>query len=464
MKKQSARILIVDDDNDICEIISHLVKKEGFETFVAHDGDTALKMLASEKPDMLLTDNKMPGMDGKELLKHAKDMDCDLPVVMITAYADVSGAVEAMREGAHDYLAKPFDNHEVIRVVRRALAELELKQKIRDLSSRLEGNDYLRQMMGPSDAIGRLISEVSRVAESDFSVIISGETGSGKELVARAIHQTSSRAKAPFIPVDCGAIPETLFESELFGHEKGAFTGADILKHGKFEAARSGTLFLDEITNMPVPSQAKLLRVIQEKKLTRVGSTKSLDVDVRLLAASNMDLKNQVASGSFREDLFFRLNDFTIKIPPLRERQDDIPYLAKRFLDITNRELNKNVKKFSGPAMEVLLAYNWPGNVRQFISTIRRAVLLADEVITRQHLDLKSYPEPVMEFTAKTERIPWKGLSLKDVVQRSTKAVEREVLKEVLKHTGGNKAKAARMLKIDYKTIHTKVKKLGIPT
>jgi two-component system nitrogen regulation response regulator GlnG len=320
--------------------------------------------------------------------------------------------------------------------------------------------------MGPSDAIGRLIAEVNRVAKSDFSVIIQGETGAGKELVAQAIHRTSPRAAGPFIPVDCGAIPEALFESELFGHEKGAFTSAAGLKPGKFELAKDGTLFLDEISNMPLASQAKLLRAIQDKQICRVGGTRPFPINVRLLAASNQDLADAVAAGSFRHDLLYRLNEFTIRIPPLHRRKEDILYLAKRFLDITNIELNKNVQGITESAIEVLLTHQWPGNVRQLRSTIRRAVLIADEVITESDFDFhwEKASETERKASASLPERPWSDRSLKEIVQQNTFAVEREVLVKALRYAGGNKAKAARLLRIDYKTMHNKVKQLGIST
>jgi two-component system nitrogen regulation response regulator GlnG len=317
-------------------------------------------------------------------------------------------------------------------------------------------------MMGPSDQVARLDTEVNRVAKSDFSVIILGETGSGKELIARAIHQASLRSKGPFVPVDCGAILETLLESDLFGHEKGAFTGADVQKSGKFEISNGGTLFLDEVSNMPLGSQAKLLRVLQEKVVYRVGATKPINVDVRLLVASNQDLQGLSESGSFRLDLFYRLNEFAIVVPPLRERKEDIPYLAKRFMDSANIELNKSVKDLSEAGLEALFRYNWPGNVRQLRATIRRAVLLADEVITEKHLDLKRAAVPGLAFTPKVDGMPWTNYSFKEILQQSLISVEREVITQALRYTGGNKAKAARLLHIDYKTIHTKVKQFGI--
>jgi two-component system nitrogen regulation response regulator GlnG len=462
MNREKARVLIVDDDKNICAILAALMKEEGLRPLVAYDGEKALKMVQADAPDLLLVDMLLPGMDGMEVLRKTRELDPDLPVVFITAQADSRGAVKAIKEGAHDYLSKPFDNYEVIRVAHRALAERELKLKARALSNQLKGSSPLQEKMGPSDAVARLVSELNRVAESDFTVIIIGETGSGKEVVARAIHEASSRSKEPFIPVDCGAIPETLLESELFGHERGAFTGAEVQKPGKFEVAQGGTLLLDEISNMPLGSQAKLLRVLQEKKVYRVGGTKPIQVDVRLLVASNQDLHELALSGSFRRDLFYRLNEFTINIPPLRERKDDIPYLAKRFLDNANNELSKQVKGFSETALNTFFAYNWPGNVRELRSIIRRAALLADDLITEKHLELKQVEVPGMAFTPKVQGAPWKNLSLKEILQQSISTVEREVFTQVLKQTGGNKAKAARLLQVDYKTIHEKVKKLGI--
>jgi two-component system nitrogen regulation response regulator GlnG len=460
MEPSATRVLIVDDDRDISSLLSALMKKEGFAAAVAYDGENALKMVPLEKPDMLLVDVKMPGIDGMTVLKRVKETDPHLPVVLITAFAEIPASVAAMRAGAFDYLAKPFDHSEVIRVVRAALAEGERRRRFQ--AEEISGDNCLRVLMGPSDAVTRIIREVNRVAQSDFSVIIQGETGSGKELVARAIYQLSSRAGAPFIPLDCGAIPETLIESELFGYQKGAFTGAVAPKAGKFEAAHGGTLFLDEIANLPLGSQARLLRVLQEKAVLRLGATRPIKIDVRLLTASNQELQGLVESGQMREDLYFRLNEFTISIPPLRERKDDIPYLAKRFMDLTNKELQKNVQRFSEYCLEALLSYNWPGNVRQLRSVIRRAVLLAEDIITEKHLDIKRAPVPGLAFTPRVQGTPWNELSLRQIVHRSVLTVEREILAQALKYTGGNKAKAARLLQIDYKTIHTKLKQFGI--
>ena len=462
MSEGGIHILIVDDDVQLCSMLGHLVKKEGFKTEAVHDGASAKRMVCSRIPDLMLLDVRLPDTSGMEVLKEVKELEESLPVIMMTGHGEIRDAVDAIKAGAHDYLTKPFDMHDVIRVVYRALAEGDLRRKVKQLRHELQERHPLKEMMGPSDPVARLDLEVNRVAKSDFSVIILGETGSGKELVARAIHQASLRSKGPFVPVDCGAIPEALLESDLFGYEKGAFTGADVQRAGKFEAANGGTLFLDEVSNMPLGSQAKLLRVLQERVVYRVGGTKPIPVDVRLLVASNQDLQGLSESGSFRLDLFYRLNEFSIAVPPLRERKEDIPYLAKRFLDSANTELNKSVKELSDAGLEALFRYNWPGNVRQLRAAIRRAVLLADEAITEKHLDLKRVAVPGLAFTPKVDGMPWTNYSFKEILNQSLISVEREVITQALRYTGGNKAKAARMLHVDYKTIHTKVKQLGI--
>jgi two-component system nitrogen regulation response regulator GlnG len=463
-----SKILIVDGKSEICAVLSEYMEHEGLTPVVAHGGEAALEKIRSEHPDALIVDLKLPDMDGMQIMKGAKALDEDLPVILITGFPEIRGAVAAMRAGAHDYLAKPLKHHEVLRVVFRALNERALKRKLRRLSCQIQDESSLRESMGPSDAVSRLISDVTRVAKTNFSILILGETGSGKELVAHAIHQLSPRCEATFMVVDCGAIPETLLESELFGHEKGAYTGADKQKIGKIEMAHGGTLFLDEISNMPLGSQAKLLRVLQEKTIYRIGGAQPISVDVRVLAASNQDLHRLGEADLFRRDVYFRLNEFTIWVPPLRERQEDILYLAKRFVDLTNLELQKNVKGFTQSAVDALLAYHWPGNVRQLRSMIRRAVLLADDMITEQPLGMDwvspqaAIPGP--EANQETQDTLRGDLSLKEIMQRRIVVIEREILAHVLRETGGNKAKAARLLHIDYKTIHSKIKQYGIIT
>ncbi len=465
MSNGKKQVLIVDDEQAICELVSRLLEHEGFVPLVARDGKTALQQLRTASPDMLIVDLQLPDVDGLEILRQAKGLDEDLPVVILTAHAKVHGAVEAMRADAFDYLAKPYDHQELVRVIRRALAQRQLKLKLKQLVGRTNASHDLTEIMGPSEAIGRLVGDLNCVARSNFSVVIIGETGSGKEVVAQAIHGISPRAKGPFVAVDSGAIPETLFEAELFGHEKGAFTGAAGRKLGRFEQANGGTLFLDEILNMPLIAQAKVLRALQEKSFCRVGGTQPIKTDVRVLAAGNEDWDAAIAAGRFREDLFYRLNEFTLRIPPLRQRKEDILYLAKRFLDLTNQELKKNVPGFSEPAIQALLNYPWPGNVRQLRSTIRRAVLLAGEVVAEHHLDILQEDSAAPRRAASPARAQATsatGLSLKEIVAQSTTAVEREVLLQTLSQTGGNKAKAARLLQVDYKTIQSKIKQYGI--
>ena len=462
MDNHESCVLVVDDEEEIREILTHILEKEGVKVITAADGQQTMQKIYFDAPDAVLLDVHMPGLSGMEVLRKIKEIDDNLPVVLITAYADIHQAVEAMKEGAYDYLAKPFDNKEVAWVVRRALSKAQLKKNLKAMTERSNGIFNLIESMGPSDKIARLLADVHQVAKSDLSVIIIGETGSGKELVAKAIHKDSARTEAPFMAVDCGAIPEPLLESELFGHEKGSFTGAERQKLGKFELAKGGTLFMDEIANMPLGSQAKVLRVIQDRNLYRVGGVKPVDVDIRLIVATNQDIQEMVVAGTFRKDLYYRLSEFTINVPPIRERKEDIPYLAKRFLDLANIELNKVVMDFSEEAVETLLSYNWPGNVRQLRSVIRRAALIARDVITEKDLNIKRASVPGLAFSPKVQGSPWKNASLGEIVQQSVLAVEKEVLNEVLRFTGGNKARAARLLQVDYKTIHTKVKKFGI--
>lgn len=465
MKPSVGRVLVVDDEEDFCRVLFLLLKAEGFDPIVANSGETALAMIEQGLPDAVLLDVKMPGVDGQQVLKHLKKMQPDLPVLIMTAYGGVSGAVAAIKEGAFDYLTKPLDNSQLIEKLRRAIwSTRSLKRNSSDsIEAKIPAILSLSEIMGPSEPILKVIEDVQLVAPSDFTVIIQGESGTGKELIARSIHQASLRAKSTVIPLDCGAIPETLFESELFGYEKGAFTGANTQRAGKFEMAQGGTLFLDEIGNMPGNCQTKLLRAIQERTFFRVGGTKPVNVDVRLVVATNQDLVTKVSGGLFSRDLFYRLSEFTILIPPLRDRKEDIIHLAKRFLRATNLELNKKVRRFSDGALEILIEHPWPGNVRQLRSVVRRAVLQADNVIGPEHLSI----EPLKQGIHTGDRpnpVDWSlnGLSLKEIVRQSTVDVERSILAQVLRKTKGNKAEAARLLQVDYKTIHTKIKQYGI--
>lgn len=458
-----ARVLIVDDEKDFCDVLFRVVKRGGFTALVAHDGEMALEMIKLGLPEVVLLDVRMPGIDGMEVLERAKKIDSGLPVIMITAYSGIHDAVEAMRKGAYDYLSKPLDNNALVDKIKSAISE----RRIFSRNTQTKETDLtagsIKQLMGPSASVDRLVAEISLVSGSNFSVVIQGETGSGKELVANAIHRLSQRSSKLIVPVDCGAIPETLFESEVFGHEKGSFTGAISSRLGKFEMAQGGTLFLDEITNMPLSCQVKLLRAIQEKTFFKVGGRQCLHMDVRLIIATNKELNTEVVLERFSRDLFYRLSEFTIVIPPLRDRKEDIVYLAHRFLKETNEELNKDVKGFSESALESVRNYPWPGNVRELKTAIRRAVLQSQDWVTPNHLVLGSMPEAIStDVNEGRGEVAWSGLSLREIVQKTTADVESKILAKVLRKTGGNKAKAARLLQIDYKTIHSKIKQYGI--
>jgi two-component system nitrogen regulation response regulator GlnG len=454
------RVLIVDAEASIRVLLAQLLRKEGYEPLEAACGEEALTVIQHESLDALLLETRMPGLDGMAVLRKAKELDPDLPAIVISTLGLAQDAVAALHAGAQDYLVKPFDNREVLRSLDGAVTNRRLHRANRLLFNRTSEGATVHEMMGTSEVITRIYARVARVADSAFTVLITGETGTGKEIVARAIHEGSPRSHGPFVGVDCGAIPESLFESELFGHEKGAFTGAERCKPGKFENAMGGTLFLDEIPNMPLGSQAKLLRALQERTIYRIGGSNPIEIDARVLVSANEDLEAATAKGTFRRDLFFRLNEFGIRVPPLRERKEDILFLAKRFLDLTNRELAKGVAGLSGRAVEQLLAFHWPGNVRQLRSTMRRAVLLADTVIDVEHLGLSEEP--------RQRREPWacvgaeSGIPLRHLVSRATVTVERAALLQALKKTGWNKSWAARLLQIDNKTMHSKLKRYGL--
>jgi len=429
---------------------------------------------------VVILDLRMPGMNGMEVLKQIKQTNSETPVIIVTAYGEIQSAVEAVKHGAFNYFNKPFDNEEVVLTVKKAFEERAMRQEIRMLKTQLNFAMPLFEQMGNSAEIAKVNELVACVAPTNFTVVICGETGSGKELIARSIHNRSSRCDQPFVVVDCGSIPETLIESELFGFEKGTFTGADQKKVGQFEIASGGTIFLDEIGNLPKPMQGKLLRVLQERRIRRLGSNKEINVEVRVVVAGNERLEYLVESGHFRMDLYQRLNEFCIEIPPLRQRKDDIVFLCKRFMDITNKELNKNIRGITKEALEILLTYNWPGNVRELKNVIRRAVLLAVDIVEPKHLLIKtqeqkqeSSPAAGQMASAADQKadqaIPpdldvnnGNGLSLRDMVAKCVENVEKKLITEVLKRTGGNKSQAAKILKIDYKTMHYKVKNYGI--
>ncbi|WP_022949486.1 sigma-54-dependent transcriptional regulator [Methylohalobius crimeensis] len=450
-------ILIVDDEPAICTMLAHLVSKAGLHPRIAYAGEDALHSLQIKPPDLLLLDYRLPDITGEEVLQEARARLPHLPVIVITAYADIGTAVASMRAGAVDYLAKPFDHKHLLAIIRANLPEPETAMPLHGATT---VRTRIEETMGRSSAVRRLTNDVVQVAGSNFNVLVIGETGTGKELVSRAIHDASPRYGEPFVPVDCGALPESLVESELFGHEKGAFTGACVRKPGKFEQANGGTLFLDEISNMAASAQAKLLRAIQDRIVYRVGGTHALPVDVRIVAASNMDLASLMEQGSFRSDLFFRLSEFTVYVPLLRERCDDISFLVQRFVREANAELDKEIRGTTSEAIERLIGYSWPGNVRQLRNVIRRAALLAEDRIEVNHIDFFSSPDRI-EDTA-VSSLEQENIPLRELVRRNVVVVEKKALKLTLRKTGGNKLQAARMLSIDYKTLLNKVKEYGI--
>ncbi|MEK6739277.1 MAG: sigma-54 dependent transcriptional regulator [Planctomycetota bacterium] len=476
----NASVLVIDDEADMCDMIAHVLSQAGYTTCLANNGNAGLELFHKKSPGVVILDLRLPEIDGMEILRQIKTANHEIPVIIITAHGEVRSAVEAVKLGAYDFLNKPFDNEEIVLTVKRAIEERAMRQEIHTLKAQLNLAMPLFDQVGCSAEIAKVNELVDCVAPTNFTVIIYGETGSGKELVSRNIHNRSARKDRPFVVVDCGSIPETLIESELFGYEKGAFTGAEQKKLGQFEAASGGTLFLDEIGNLPRSMQGKLLRVLQERRVRRLGGHKEIEIDVRVVVAGNERLEFLVESGRFRMDLYQRLNEFCIEIPPLRKRKDDIVFLCKKFLDNTNKELSKNVLGVSKEALETLLGYDWPGNVRELKNVIRRAVLLAPEIIEPQHLLIKTQEQKHMPYmvSEQTANLMYgeendtflldlenhlnEDSSLHAIITKCVGNAEKKLIADTLKRTNGNKAQAAKILKIDYKTMYSKVKKYGI--
>ena len=455
-----AKILVVDDEPDIRAVLGECLTAAGFETQEAGDGDEAVAAVQADRPAVILLDVIMPRQGGMEALPELKRIAPDVPVIMCTAYLDVPTAVRAMQLGAYDYLTKPFDPELLLLTVKRALERQELLARIDELKSQ-GGGISLAERMGESRAIGSVIQQVAQVARSNFTVLIQGETGTGKELVARAIHNQSPRRDKPFVAVDCGAIPETLVESELFGYEKGAFTGAVRRKDGRFQAAGGGTVFLDEVGNLPLPTQAKLLRALEERQVTPLGATRPVPVDARIIAASNVDLEDASRGGRFRPDLYYRLNEFGISLPPLRSRREDIAHLARRFLEEVSMELRCPVHGITDDAMELLRRHDWPGNVRELKNVIRKAALLATDLITPEFLPTLGAPGEAVHPAVAAPAVGGE-LSLREVSEVATADAERRAIRQALEAAKGNKSQAARLLRTDYTTLHAKMKRYGI--
>jgi len=448
-------------------VLAAILEGEGLEVRAAADGAEAATAMKGRPFDLIITDLRMGGVDGMELLRHVQKVAPRTPVVMITAHGTVDTAVEAMKSGAFDFVTKPFEQAEIQAIVAKALRTAELDSGAGRAAAELGGEHGSYGMIGTSDSMHAVFEVIGKVADTPSTVLISGESGTGKELVARALHESSGRANKPFIKINCAAIPAALVESELFGHEKGAFTGAVSTKPGRFELADGGTLFLDEVSEIPAEIQVKLLRVLQEGEFERVGGLRTLKVETRLVAATNADLKQSIADGRFREDLFYRLNVIPITLPPLRDRRGDISLLVDHFLRHFNSRLGKSVTGVSAEAMARMTAARWPGNIRQLENVIERTLLFCEG----EQIELSDLPDEIA--TSGPDDVAAQavgdaadalagGAGLKDVVRETTEGVERRLIRHALEQTGGNVTQAAKKLQVSRKSMQIKMKELGL--
>ncbi|MFQ5513059.1 MAG: sigma-54-dependent transcriptional regulator [Myxococcota bacterium] len=452
--KRDEKVLVVENEANMRRVLRALLHRYGYRTLEAAHGAEALEILEQEPVDVVLSDLRMPQMNGLELLEIVRRRFRALPFILLTAHGTIGSAVEALKQGAFDYLTKPFDPEEIRQVIGKAVRTQRLDEA-EPVFDPEEDPDQL--LLGGSEALHRVKHLIERVAPTLATVLISGESGTGKELVARSIHLRSDRGERPFVKINCAAIPESLLESELFGHEKGAFTGASARKPGRFELADGGTLFLDEIGEMPLSAQPKLLRALQEASFYRVGGTRTVTVDVRLIAATNRDLRDAVSEGRFREDLFYRLHVVPIPLPPLRERRQDIPVLAQHFAERSARRLRRPIEGIEPELMDALVAYSWPGNIRELENVIERAILLAEGPCLRT-ADL---PPELLQSTWSTDT-PRTPPPLRERIRSETRRIEREAIIEALEVTQGNVTRAARRLGISRRGLQLKLKELGI--
>ncbi len=446
-----ASILVVDDDQNIRKILRDLLDKEGFSVSTASDVDKALPFIDAQDLDLIVTDLKMPGKSGMDLLTLCREKRPAVPVIMITAFGNVEAAVMAMKKGAYDFITKPFDENELLNVIEKAISESEMNEEL--LSNYFDQETQFSQIIGRTPVIQQIFQIIKKIAPTDSTVLITGETGVGKELVAREIHSGSQRRDHPFVKVNCAAIPESLLESDLFGHEKGAFTGAVTTKPGRFEIAHKGTILLDEIAEMPLHLQAKLLGVIQDKSFDRVGGVKTIKVDIRMIAATNQDLQTAIQAGKFRSDLFYRLNVVPIHIPPLRERKDDliplVDYLLKRF---TGKHLKK-IKNVSPEVMATFANYDWPGNIRELENVLERMVIMSET----DTLTIHQLPAEI-RGTFRNVEAP----TLKEKVDGISQLTEKQMIIDALNQTNQNRTKAAKLLSISRRTLQNKIKEYGL--
>ena len=451
-------------------MLRHALEAQGHTVLEASDEPGAIQHLRQSRPAVVLTDLKLPTGDGLGVLRAARELDPELQVVVMTAYGSIQDAVTAMKEGAMDFLAKPVDPDHLLLMVERAIAQRRMLSDYLILKEELAERRGAQRIIGEDPKLRQVSQQLHRAAATDTTVLLQGESGTGKELFARALHALSPRADGPFVAINCAAIPETLLESELFGHEKGAFTGASMRKPGRFEMAHRGTLFLDEIGDLPLALQAKILRALEERTFERVGGNISLHVDTRVVAATNRNLKAGVASQQFREDLYFRLSVFPITIPPLRERLGDIGILAQHFVEKFSRDLTKPTLKLVPAALDALRAYPWPGNVRELQNCVERAVILCDgDTIHPRHLNLSFRPDSLAQDDTPFEppkADPWSAIdlsgSMPEALRRVTSEVERRKVEEALKQAGGSKERAAETLQISYKSLLQKMKEFSL--
>jgi len=444
-----ATLLIADDDPGLRESLERTLTREGYRVVLASDGRAALERVQAGGVDLIVTDLRMPGLTGLELLRAAKAIMPDVDVILLTAFGTVEEAVKAMKDGAYDFLTKPFRREQLIKLIDKALERRDLIEQNRALKKQLEDLRAKGQMIGASPIWRRMMTLVEQVADSSATILIQGESGTGKELVARTIHERSARRNGPFVAVNCAALPETLLESELFGYEKGAFTGAAGRKEGRFELASAGTLFLDEVADLSLVTQPKILRVLQEGEFERLGGTRTLQVDVRIVAATNRDLSDMVKDKRFREDLYYRLNVITVRVPPLREHPEDIRLLAQHYLRVYSAKNGRKLEAFSNEAIARLESYAWPGNVRELENLVERSVLLA----RKDRIDAEDLPEEVMGV----KRPPRDAIL--ELVGTPLADIEQRLLDETLRITGGNKTQAADLLGIDVRTVARKLER-----
>jgi len=446
---EPATLLVADDDPGLRESLERTLTREGYRVVLASDGRAALERVQAGGVDLIVTDLRMPGLTGLELLRAAKAIMPDVDVILLTAFGTVEEAVKAMKDGAYDFLTKPFRREQLIKLVDKALERRDLIEQNKALKKQLEDIRAKGQMIGASPAFRRMLTLVEQIADSSATILIQGESGAGKELVARTIHERSGRRAGPFVAVNCAALPENLLESELFGYEKGAFTGAAGRKEGRFELANGGTLFLDEVADLSLVTQPKILRVLQEGEFERLGATRTIQVDVRIVSATNQDLAEMVKEKRFREDLYYRLNVITVRVPPLRERHEDVRVLAQHYLRVYAAKNGRKLEGFSNEALERLESYAWPGNVRELENLIERTVLLA----RKDRIDAEDLPEEV----AGVKRPPRDAIL--ELIGTPLADIEQRLLDETLRITGGNKTQAAKLLGIDVRTVARKLER-----